>query len=142
MDPTLVLCRWTTCSGAPVTSAAASTSSRAFVLLCGSLVPLWRMWTCTDAPARAASRKTSRISQRDAAAVYWMPIPTASAPRSRPARMPLRIASSCASVAGWVAAFAVAGGRNTGGSPITAIRTGTCPTLAPKFTRALPSRSA
>ena len=112
------------------------------MLLCGSLVPLCRMWTCTGAPPRAASRKTSTISKRDAAAVYWMPIPTASAPRSSPVRMPPRIASSCASVAGWVAAFAVDGERNTGGSPITAMRTGTCPTLAPKWIRAFPSRSA
>ena len=113
------------------------------MLLCGSCVPLWRMWTCTDAPARAASRKTSRISQRDAAAVYWMPMPDRErAALAGPRASPPRIASSWGSVAGWVAARAVAGGRKTGGSPITAMRTGTWPTLAPKFTRAFPSRSA
>ena len=41
------------------------------------------------APPRAASRNTSTISHRDAAPVYWMPMPTASAPRASPARMPL-----------------------------------------------------
>ena len=100
------------------------------------------MCTCTGAFARAASRKTSITSKREAAPVYWMPMPTASAPRSSPRLTPRRISSSWASPAATVAARAVAGGRKPGGSPITAMRTGACPTLAPKFTSVRPSRSA
>ena len=78
-----------------------------------------------------ASRNTSRTSARDAAEVYWMPMPTASAPRSRPLRMPAVMASSCASSAATMAACDVAAGSQAGASPITAIRTGMWPMLAP-----------